>query len=81
MSEFDSPNYVEYSYEKKSEGKVKLERRLMIALYIVFGFGAAGALIGFQLYPVVAVVPVLVYTDQPISVGLTVIEEELKASS
>ena len=61
MSEFDSPNYVEYSYEKKSEGKVKLERRLMIALYIVFGLGATGALIGFQLYPVVAVVPVLVY--------------------
>ena len=61
MSEFDSPNYVEYSYEKKSEGKVKLGRRLMIALYIVFGVGAAAAFIGFQLYPVVAVVPVLVY--------------------
>lgn len=61
MSEFDSPNYVEYCYEKKSEGKTKLYRRLMVALYIVFGVGLAGALVGLQLYPVIAVVPVLVY--------------------
>lgn len=61
MSEFDSPNYVEYVYDKKNEGKVKLQRRAMIALYVVFAVALVGALVAIPLYPVIAVVPVLVY--------------------
>ena len=36
MSEFDSPNYAEYSYDVKNEGKIKLGRRLLIVAYILF---------------------------------------------
>ena len=61
MSEFDSPNYVEYVYDKKKEGKVKLQRNLMLALYIVFAAVLVVILCAIPLYPVIAVVPVLVY--------------------
>ena len=36
MNEFDSPNYAEFSYEVKNEGKVKAMRMLAIAGYILF---------------------------------------------
>jgi hypothetical protein len=41
MNEYDSPNYAEFTYEKKNEGKVRLARTLMIcgyALYLVAFF-------------------------------------------
>ncbi len=59
MNEFDSPNYVEYSYEKKSEGKVRLHRRLMIALYVAFFIGGLAVCIITKLIPLFAVAPTL----------------------
>ena len=59
MNEFDSPNYAEYSYEKKSEGRVKLERRLMIAFYVGFFIGGLIVCIVTKLIPLFAVAPTL----------------------
>ena len=36
MNEFDSPNYAEFSYGVKSEGKVKTKRTLAILGYVLF---------------------------------------------
>ena len=36
MNEYDSPNYAEFTYEKKNEGKVRLGRTLMICAYILY---------------------------------------------
>ena len=36
MNEYDSPNYASFTYEKKSEGKVRLGRTLMICAYILY---------------------------------------------
>ncbi len=36
MNEFDSPNYAEFSYEVKSEGKVKTLRTLAVIGYVAF---------------------------------------------
>ena len=36
MNEYDSPNYAEFTYEKKSEGKVRLARTLMICGYVLY---------------------------------------------
>lgn len=36
MSEFDSPSYVEYEYDKKAEGKTRLFKYLLIIGYVAF---------------------------------------------
>jgi hypothetical protein len=36
MNEYDSPNYAEFTYEKKNEGKVRLARTLMICGYVLY---------------------------------------------
>ena len=36
MNEYDSPNYAEFTYEKKNEGKVRLARNLMICGYVLY---------------------------------------------
>lgn len=36
MNEFDSPNYAEFSYDVKSEGKIKTKRILAIIGYVLF---------------------------------------------
>ena len=36
MNEYDSPNYAEFTYEKKNEGKVRLARTLMVCGYILY---------------------------------------------
>lgn len=36
MNEFDSPNYTEFSYEAKAEGKIKIMRILAIIGYVAF---------------------------------------------
>ena len=59
MNEFDSPNYAEYSYEKKNEGKVKAQRRGMILLYVAFFIGGLIACIATKLLPLFAVAPTL----------------------
>ena len=61
MSEFDSPNYEKYIYEKKSEGRVRAGRFAMVLLYVVFTVGLVAALIASGFVPVVAIVPLLLY--------------------
>lgn len=36
MNEFDSPNYTEYTYTKKSEGNLKILKYLFIVMYMAF---------------------------------------------
>ena len=36
MNEFDSPNYTEYTWDKKAEGKGRLLKMLLIFIYISF---------------------------------------------
>lgn len=36
MNEFDSPNYAEFSYDVKSEGKIKTKRTVAIIGYVLF---------------------------------------------
>ena len=36
MNEFDSPNYTEYVYDKKAEGKIKVLKYLLIVGYVLF---------------------------------------------
>ena len=36
MSEFDSPSYVEYEYDKKAEGKTRLFKYLLVIGYVAF---------------------------------------------
>lgn len=61
MSDMDSPNYAEFSYEKKGEGKNKLLRILLIIGYFLFAvlFFLACYLSG--LIPVFAVAPIFVW--------------------
>lgn len=61
MSEFDSPNYVDYVYDRKKEGKVKLYQNLMIALYLVYGIGLSVLFCVINLPMVVPVVVVTLY--------------------
>ena len=56
MSEFDSPNYAEFTYDKKNEGKIKKQRRLMMALYVAFAIAFATVCFVTKLVPLVAVV-------------------------
>ena len=60
MSEFDTPNYADYFYDVKSEGKIKLARILLISAYVVFTLGLALFLILNSVPQLVAVVPFLV---------------------
>ena len=61
MSEFDSPNYAEFTYDKKNEGKIKKQRRLMLALYVVFAIAFATVCFVTKLVPLVAVEPILIW--------------------
>ena len=36
MNEYDSPNYAQFTYEKKNEGKVRLCRTLMVFAYVLY---------------------------------------------
>ena len=59
MSEYDSPNYAEYVYERKSEGKVKAQRLGMIAAYVLFFVGGFILCALTKMIPVFAAWPVL----------------------
>lgn len=61
MSEFDSPNYAEYTYEKKSEGKTKTGRRLMLLLYILFAVAYFTVCCVTKLFVLIAIEPILVW--------------------
>lgn len=61
MNEFDTPNYAEYIYDKKSEGKLLLARSLMIFLYIAF-FGVFFLLCYLtRIIPLFAICPLITF--------------------
>ena len=61
MNEFDSPNYAEFSYEVKSEGKIKALRLLAIGGYVAFV--AIYFLVCYisRMIPVFAIAPILTW--------------------
>ena len=61
MSEFDSPNYAEYTYDIKSEGKIKLMRRLAVIGYVLFAAAYALLFILIKVPQVIAVLPIFVW--------------------
>ncbi len=61
MSEFDTPNYAEYSYAVKSEGKIKLFRRLMLLGYIAFVGAFFGVCLATKLIPIFATAPIFTW--------------------
>lgn len=61
MSEFDTPNYAEYSYAVKSEGKIKLQRWLMIILYIAFVGAFFGVCLATKLFQLFATAPIFTW--------------------
>ncbi len=61
MYENDSPNYAEYAYIKKNEGKVKLQRTLMVLFYIVYIVGFFIFATTSGLIPLFAVGPLTLY--------------------
>ena len=61
MTEFDSPNYVEYVYDRKNEGKVLLYKVLMICAYLAFVGGFAVFCAVTRIWPIFAICPLLLY--------------------
>lgn len=61
MSEFDTPNYAEYAYAVKSEGKIKTGRILMIVGYILFVGAFFGACLATKLIPIFATCPIFLW--------------------
>jgi len=61
MNEFDSPNFAEYVYPVKSEGKVKMKRMLMVALYVSFILGAFILCVITKLIPLFAIGPLCTF--------------------
>ena len=61
MNEYDSPNYTEFTYEKRAEGNLKVAKILLIVTYFVFfiGFFAFCAL--SRLLPLFAVAPIFTW--------------------
>lgn len=61
MNEYDSPNFAEYVYDVKNEGKTKLWRTLAIIGYIAFGVAYFVIACSIPLYPIIAILPLLVW--------------------
>lgn len=59
--EYDSPNFAEYSYVKKSEGKVRLSRTLMVIFYIAYIVGFFIFATTSKLLPLFAIGPLTLY--------------------
>ena len=61
MNEYDSPNYTEFSYDKKPEGKIRVMRTVLVFIYIAF----VGLLFLFccltKLLPLFALAPVFTW--------------------
>lgn len=60
MADTTSINGTEFTYEQKSEGRVKLKRRLMMIIYIVFGGGLFALCMSINPY-LFAIGPLSVY--------------------
>ena len=61
MNEYDSPNFTEYVYDVKNEGKVKLYRTLAVIGYILFAAAYFIVACSIPLYPIIAVLPIFVW--------------------
>ena len=61
MTEFDSPNYAEYVYDRKNEGKVLLYKVLMICADLAFVGGFAVFCAITRIWPIFALCPLLFY--------------------
>ncbi|MBO5206363.1 MAG: hypothetical protein J6C09_02140 [Clostridia bacterium] len=61
MSEFDSPNYAEYTYDKKNEGRIKKQRGLMLILYIAVAIIYFAVCCITKLLPLIAIEPILIW--------------------
>lgn len=61
MNEFDSPNYTEYTYDKKAEGKTLLLKWLLIFGYVLFVAAFFIACYITRIIPLFAVCPVVTW--------------------
>ena len=61
MNEYDSPNFFEYVYDVKNDGKTKLLRTAAIALYIAFAAVYFIVACSIPLYPIIAVLPIFIW--------------------
>ena len=61
MSEYDSPNFAEFSYTRKSEGKYKVKRCVLIACYALFVGMFFGVVLMTKLIPVFALCPIFLW--------------------
>ncbi len=61
MSEFDTPNYAEYAYQVKSEGRIKLYRWLMVLGYIAFVGVFFGICVATKFLPIFATAPIFTW--------------------
>ena len=61
MSEYDSPNFAEFSYTKSSEGAYKTKRILLIAIYALFVGAFFIVVLKTKLIPVSALCPIFTW--------------------
>ena len=61
MNEFDSPNYTEYVYDKKAEGRVRLLKYLLIFGYVVFVVAFFLACYITRIIPLFAICPLVTW--------------------
>ena len=61
MFEDESPNSAEYVYEKQSKGKVRLQRALMICLYVIFVLAYFLFCYISRIIPLFAMAPIFLY--------------------
>ena len=61
MSEFDSPSYVEYVYDKKTEGKIRVLKYLLIFVYALFVIAFFCICYVTRLVPLFAVCPIVTW--------------------
>ncbi len=61
MSEFDTPNYADYAYSVKNEGKIKLLRTLMIVGYFLFVGAFFTVCLLTKLIPLFATAPIFTW--------------------
>ena len=61
MPDTDSLNAAEYAYEKRSEGRLKTAKILLLLLYVAFVGGFFGFCVGTRIVPLFAVCPIFLW--------------------
>ena len=61
MSEYDSPNYARFNYERKNEGSILWQRILMILGYVVFGVAFVVVCATTGIIPLMCLTPFLIW--------------------